>query len=114
MKKQIFAASVLLVIVVAVIVAGIALVAQKQPLPVVQGADDNAAIPIYVSNTDMTTRTYRTEQRLPLNTWQPITVYGETFPACTILHEGSTDTILTVDPEESKICGVLSLSPLGE
>jgi hypothetical protein len=49
---------------------------------------------------------YQTEGTLPLHTWQPITVYGETFPACVIDLVGQRST-LTVNPEASRVCGDL-------
>lgn len=47
---------------------------------------------------------YQAEGALPLHTWQSITVYGETFPACVVdvLNGRST---LTVNPDDSRICG---------
>ncbi len=61
-----------------------------------QNAGDTASI--YFSDL------YQTEGQLPLHTWQMITVYGETFPACVVdvLKDRST---LTVNSDDSRICG---------
>lgn len=67
--------------------------AQTVPQPV---SGDTASI--YFSDL------YQTEGVLPLHTWQPITVYGETFPACVVDIVGSRST-LTVNPTDSQICG---------
>jgi hypothetical protein len=103
MQKRILAVTLFLIVVTGLIIAGIAIGALEEAPP--QRESRDTAIAIFTS-ANQPTRAYRTEQHLPLNNWHQITVYGETFPACAILYEGA-DTILTVDPAESAVCGDL-------
>jgi hypothetical protein len=61
-----------------------------------QNAGDTASI--YFSDL------YQAEGEFPLYTWQPITVFGETFTACVVQHLGGRST-LTVNPDDSRLCG---------
>lgn len=105
MKKIIIVALCCFIILAAL--AGVAVVATAlatqsgatpQPLMQAQQAGDTASI--YFSDL------YQAEGILPLHTWQPITVFGETFHACVVEHVGSRST-LTVNPDDSRVCGDL-------
>lgn len=67
------------------------------PTPPQAQAVDSYPAEIYFSDL------YQAEGALPLHTWQPISVYGESFPACVVEHVGGRTT-LTVNPDDSRIC----------
>lgn len=71
--------------------------AAPSPAPQAQAVDGYPA-DIYFSDL------YQVAGTLPLHTWQPISLYGETFPACVVdvLKDRST---LTVNPDDSRLCG---------
>ena len=64
-----------------------------------QSATGDTASPFFAD-------TYQAEGDWPLHSWQKITVYGETFPACVVDKIGSRST-LTVNPDDSRVCGDL-------
>ena len=103
MRKMIFALLISLVILAALIgatIVGVTLARTPavtgQAQTVATASPDTASI--YFSDL------YQTEGILPLHTWQPITVYGETFPACVVDSVGHRST-LTVNPDDSRVCG---------
>lgn len=95
------------IIIVALLGASVvaALIAQGQNVPPTatpiqaQSATSDTASPFFAD-------TYQADGDWPLHTWQLITVYGETFPACVVDKVGSRST-LTVNPNDSAVCGDL-------
>jgi hypothetical protein len=79
---------------------------QPTPIPVTSQASD-APTPsrldtasIYFSDL------YQGAGEYPLHAWQPITVYGETFPAC-VVEILNGRSVFTVNPDDSRVCGDL-------
>lgn len=104
LKKIIIVAACIFVILAAlagVAAVGAALAVQPAPTQTsiqAQQAGDTASI--YFSDL------YQTDGVLPLHTWQPITVFGETFHAC-VVEVLNTRSTLTVNPDDSRVCGDL-------
>lgn len=109
MKKRIIGAIVLVIMAVALIgigAVGSTLMQQAQTTatPLTAQADETPVsldtASIYFSDT------YQGGGEYPLHTWQSITVYGETFPAC-VVEVINGRTVFTVNPDDSRVCGDL-------